>query len=729
MRQAHSERPRPRRPRTIQAALGLLVAGALITGGALPAVASDEGSAGNGATGSGGAANGSPAGTTGDPGSASTQVDAQLTPLTPTSAPAAVTESATPDAVGTNASVETDLDATSVWGIAREGLRVDASGFAPNATLTVAIDGEVAGQLAANASGAVAFAFTITADPGTYTLTIRGGATTASTTFRVVADATFYPADWRASFNPDMSASRDVVSLAELAAEPVIIDGWDFPDSNSRPGAMHVDLRIGGTVVDTLVTNTLGDIEAEIAGPLPVGTHQVTLVNPVGTASATLVVVPNTQGTKPRAGEYRGTTVQTHAGSNDLDDPEERPFHFDVDGAGRLTGLTGQFWWYCRGGHGSGFDDWSTTEFPATPITVDRPFEIHWEDVSMDYAISGIVRADGSASGTLYAYHGACGTNIQEFSTRLAGTNPPPAGLPTAQRVAGGDRYATSVATSRAAFPGTAPVVYLASGQSFPDGLAAGPAAAHQGGPVLLTPRDAAPASVLAEIRRLNPDRVVIVGGTPSVSANVARQVQAIDSTMQLRRLGGDNRYETSRLIAQYAFPNGAPAAFVATGLKFPDALAAGPAAALRGGPVILVRGSERTADAATLASLRGLGVTWVGIAGDANSVSSGIASGIDGAVRDVRRFAGADRYATAALIGGLFTDADTVLVASGLGFADALPGAAAAGAMDAPMVLSRTACMPASTLTALQRWQPDAVLLLGGTPTLSSAVASYTRC
>ncbi len=56
----------------------------------------------------------------------------------------------------------------------------------------------------------------------------------------------------------------------------------------------------------------------------------------------------------------------------------------------------------------------------------------------------------------------------------------------------------------------------------------------------------------------------------------------------------------------------------------------------------------------------------------------------------------------------------DEILIASALGFPDALPGA-----VEAPLLLARTACVPAPSPTALQRLAPEEVLLLGGAPTL----------
>ncbi|HYI50974.1 MAG TPA: cell wall-binding repeat-containing protein, partial [Microbacterium sp.] len=52
-------------------------------------------------------------------------------------------------------------------------------------------------------------------------------------------------------------------------------------------------------------------------------------------------------------------------------------------------------------------------------------------------------------------------------------------------RWSGPDRYATSAAISAKTFPGTVPVVFIASGQVFPDALSAAPAASRLGGPIL----------------------------------------------------------------------------------------------------------------------------------------------------------------------------------------------------------------------------------------------------
>ncbi len=96
-------------------------------------------------------------------------------------------------------------------------------------------------------------------------------------------------------------------------------------------------------------------------------------------------------------------------------------------------------------------------------------------------------------------------------------------------RLSGADRYATAVAISRATTQADAPrSVYLATGASFPDGLAGTPVAARTGGPLLLVPSSGLTSSVAEELRRLNPSRVVILGGPGVVSSTVAAQVAAL---------------------------------------------------------------------------------------------------------------------------------------------------------------------------------------------------------
>jgi putative cell wall-binding protein len=96
-------------------------------------------------------------------------------------------------------------------------------------------------------------------------------------------------------------------------------------------------------------------------------------------------------------------------------------------------------------------------------------------------------------------------------------------------RLGGADRYATAIAVSQATTGNDAPrTVYIATGASFADGLSGTPAAIKANAPLLIVPTGSLPATVAAELRRLNPPRIIILGGTVSISSAVAAQIAAL---------------------------------------------------------------------------------------------------------------------------------------------------------------------------------------------------------
>ncbi|MEI5583213.1 MULTISPECIES: cell wall-binding repeat-containing protein [unclassified Agromyces] len=297
-------------------------------------------------------------------------------------------------------------------------------------------------------------------------------------------------------------------------------------------------------------------------------------------------------------------------------------------------------------------------------------------------------------------------------------------------RLAGADRYETAVAISKRFGPNV-PVLHVATGLNFPDGLTAAAAAARSGGPLLLTRTDALPEVVRAEIVRLAPARIVVVGSDAVVSQAVFDQLATLAPT--ITRLGGTDRYQTGELVVDDAF-GAATEAFVATGADFPDALAASAAAGAIGAPVFLVEGLAQSARQTTVAAMKALGVKTVRIAGSAGAVSEGIAKQLAGEGFTVLRHQGADRYLTAAAINeAVFRSTSSAVgsafLATGSDFADALSGAALAGAIGSPLYLTRATCIPHPAWTALREMAPPARVLLGSAAVVGDAVAEDTAC
>jgi putative cell wall-binding protein len=303
---------------------------------------------------------------------------------------------------------------------------------------------------------------------------------------------------------------------------------------------------------------------------------------------------------------------------------------------------------------------------------------------------------------------------------------------PTVERLAGDDRFATSVKISQQFAPGVNRV-YLATGHSYADALSAGPAAATAGGPLLLTLPTSLPDSVRAELLRLKPDEIVLVGGTAAISKQVEAAVKGLSFAPTVIRIAGSDRYDTSRKIAEFAFGESDPTvAYIASGLNFPDALAAGPAAGDAGGPVILVDGTQKSADSALKTLLDDLGVIVVKIAGGTSAVSSGIQSSLAVDWRVVR-LAGSDRFGTANAINAdhfKVSDGTTdAYLATGYSFADALAGSALAGAQGAPLYITQPNCVPSASVDAFDDLGVEHVVLLGGTSALKGGVAGLFSC
>jgi putative cell wall-binding protein len=305
-------------------------------------------------------------------------------------------------------------------------------------------------------------------------------------------------------------------------------------------------------------------------------------------------------------------------------------------------------------------------------------------------------------------------------------------GLPTAvadasgcvRRYSGGNRYATAAAVSASDFPDPVDTVFVATGANFPDGLAGAAVAARLGAPLLLVDPSGVPTETAAELTRLDPDAIVILGGTGAIPDEVKT---ILEGYAPVTRVAGGDRYETAVSISQYGFPIAASAGtvFVATGLNFPDALAAGAAAAQLDGPVLLVPGNNLPQT--VVDEIIRLHPDEIVVVGGAAAVSESVYDALDNLQGDdtIIRISGADRYATAVAISthAFAAGAPRAYLATGLNFPDALAGAAAAGVKGAPVLLVPGTSVPAAVLAEIDRLAPDLVLVLGGSAVISAAV------
>jgi spore germination protein YaaH len=190
-------------------------------------------------------------------------------------------------------------------------------------------------------------------------------------------------------------------------------------------------------------------------------------------------------------------------------------------------------------------------------------------------------------------------------------------------RRAGADRYATAVQISRAYNgPGLA-TVFIVTGENYPDALSAGPPAAVRKAPILLVRRDSLPAATAAELSRLRPGRIIVVGGTGVVGNSVMARLDSY-TTGTVTRLSGADRYATAAAVSRATHKADGPnEVFIATGLNFPDAVSGAAAAGFRRAPLLLVAPNGLPASVATELQRLSAPTTW--ILGSTGSVSDAV--------------------------------------------------------------------------------------------------------
>ena len=319
----------------------------------------------------------------------------------------------------------------------------------------------------------------------------------------------------------------------------------------------------------------------------------------------------------------------------------------------------------------------------------------------------------------------------------------------TVERLAGFDRDTTAVLASVRTFDchgcGTAgrdqaKAAVLSRDDTFADALGGSALAAQADGPLLLTGSKAMNPSTMTELHRiLTPGSTVyLLGGTQALSPAVEKAISA--NGFVPRRVAGADRFATAVSIARTISPNGPPSSvLVATGVDFPDALAAGAAAGAlgisaqsatpAGAGAVVVLSNGAALPQPTRAYLAGLDpntTRMYGIGGKAVTAVHAAFPAWNGA--QFTPLFGADRYGTAAAVAGRFSYLPTsVVVASGMNWPDALSGGAMAAHRGVPLLLTDPKVLPGPTGYYLggKNNPITTATLVGGTAAISPAAAT----
>jgi len=324
----------------------------------------------------------------------------------------------------------------------------------------------------------------------------------------------------------------------------------------------------------------------------------------------------------------------------------------------------------------------------------------------------------------LGAVLGLIGTMLAWAAPPVSATAASSSDLPI--RVAGRDRFETAARLADVFSPSTTDTVFVANGHGFADAYSAGPAAAAAHAPLLLVERGSVPPATANAISRLDPDRIVVVGGDGAVSP-AARA--ALASHAPVTVLAGSDRWDTAQQVVSAQFPAAVPEIVIVSGRSFADGLTGGHVAATTGSPVVPV--DTDFIPAAVDRLLGSMTAGTVRIIGGSTAVSSNVERQLRARFPNVVRHAGADRFATAgAAVAAVHPNgAERALAVTGYFFADALATIPAAHATGRAMLLSGPGCGFVAMDAAAMRLATEEITFVGGPAAIPEDLSSVTSC
>lgn len=225
----------------------------------------------------------------------------------------------------------------------------------------------------------------------------------------------------------------------------------------------------------------------------------------------------------------------------------------------------------------------------------------------------------------------------------------------TVKRIQGVHRYETAASIAESAFTKSDRAV-LVSGSNFADALSAGNLADHA--PIFLFEKTDMMQRTINTMYSLDVKEVVIIGGEKSVPKSVEEKLK--EKNFKVIRIAGRNRYETSTKLAKQLKAKNKDNVVLANGEKFADALSAAPYAVQKKQTLVLTDGKTLPKDVK---------------AQDVKAIIGGEKS-VNIAGLNAKRIAGHDRYETSLEVLKHMDKTQSVVIADGRNYPDALSAA-----------------------------------------------------
>jgi len=370
------------------------------------------------------------------------------------------------------------------------------------------------------------------------------------------------------------------------------------------------------------------------------------------------------------------------------------------------------------------------TDLPNGASFLTPVFQVAWGSTAPQNMLSltlndSSLKADSEA--TLYRWDGSrwisLGGEIVSGEARLGlysagiyavGTTQPQVNAQESRRFAGATAEGTALEISKATFTTGADTVIIAQVNQFPDALAGAPLAYKLQAPILLAPSSGLTEDVRAEIQRLAPKTIYLLGGTVALSSTIESELR---QKYEVKRLSGHTAEGTACEIAKELATKGQ--VVIASVRYFQDALVISSWAARQGVPILLTNAQALSAE--TQAVLNELSITQSLVIGGAAVVGPNVMDELPFPTR----ISGNTAYDTEAAVLQAYPPTTSKLeIATGENYPDALTGAVRAALYGSMVVLVPTNSATSSSLeTVLKSWSGRQIEALGGVAALPEKV------
>jgi len=258
--------------------------------------------------------------------------------------------------------------------------------------------------------------------------------------------------------------------------------------------------------------------------------------------------------------------------------------------------------------------------------------------------------------------------------------------------------------------------VILVRNDLYTDALVAGPFSAYYS-PILYTIPSTISQDTIKTMENLNVKKVIIIGGTDAVFKSIAEKLEKMG--LQVERIAGKDRYETSALVAKL-LKDKISKIFIVSGENLEDALTLAPYAAEQKAAILLTE--PQKLNQITRETIKSLGINDITIIGGTLSVSANVEQELKSMGLEISRIQGIDRYDTAVKIAEKMTGTQLV-IARGDRPGDALAAGAFAIKQKAILILVQKDQLPPTVKTYLESKKGTFtnVYFIGGQNTISN--------